>query len=587
MECALNNSTYSNDFNFTSNNSTNYTGIYPEGSNLTLQQWEELCGCCSVVVHVSEGYDVLAYRRDSSYAATLYLQHLDWYGKEALKEFKDVQGYFFHTIVTGDGWMVSMGGLDVPSIVRELENLAGGTSVSGSITDSTINNALNALQRLGMGHFLIKDPMGVVGYAIYNGGSRTGLFQLGNGQYVSVPNGPGAYRQGYTSISDPVYSAFSLENSDTWGVNRRNIIVYEFFRDHIPGSSLVKVFAARTIRSDTIVFNGNVISGGSLPVSPDRICLGEVLLKYYEPNYFGYQSMIYMYSDILNSYVTTGILPSSGITIPWKILSDPNAGPFKNNNVLTAATWVNNYINTNHQLPSTVTINGHIVNIYTYFYLATVVVQNLYSENTQNIYLGNYKEPQATTDTIVVGEMGVVEYIGIADQVKVYMDRTGVTPGYACGTSLGAYFGYQSMIYMYSTILDSYNTNGVLPDKVLVKPWKILSNPNAGPFTNNQVANAGKWVKNFVDINHQLPDTVSIGEHSVSIYMYFYLASTAVQNLYSNNPADVYAANYTAPQITKDTIVMGNMNLADFIRIADQVKVYMDRTGVTPGFAIL
>ena len=94
--------------------------------------------------------------------------------------------------------------------------------------------------------------------------------------------------------------------------------------------------------------------------------------------------------------------------IPWKILSDPNAGPFKNNNVLTAATWVNNYINTNHQLPSTVTINGHIVNIYTYFYLATVVVQNLYSENTQNIYLGNYKEPQATTDTIVVGEKGGV-----------------------------------------------------------------------------------------------------------------------------------------------------------------------------------
>ena len=577
------NLTNSDDFNSKSPADTETPTQSQEGANKTVKEWEELSGCCSVLLHVYPGYDVFAYRRDSTYAAIQYIQHINWYGKEALKEFKNVQGYFFHTIVTADGWMTSMGGPDVTSIVNELESLAGSTSVSGSITGNTISRALNALQRLGMGHFLLKAPNGVVGFAIYNGGSKTGLFQMGNGQYVSVPNGPGYYRTGYTSTSDPVYSAFNLENSDAWGQNRRNIIAYEFFKDVIPGSSLVKVYAARTIYSDIIIFGGSVIGG--LPGSPDRKYLGEVLLKYYEPTYFGYQPMIYMYSDILDSYITNGILPSSVGMIPWKILSDPNAGPFENDAVVTAAKWVKNYIDTNYQLPSTVIINGQSVSIYTYFYLASTVVQNIYSGNTRNIYIGSYVGPQATQDTISIGNMGIAEYINIADQVKVYMDRTGVTPGYAYGTSLGTYFGYGSMIYMYSDILDSYITNGILPVTIVVKPWKILSNPNAGPYTNNQVATLGTWVKNYVDTNHQLPSTVTIDGHTVSIYTYFYLASTVVQNLYNNNPQNVYAFINAAPQLTQDTISIGNMGIAEYINIADQVKVYMDRTGVTPGYA--
>jgi hypothetical protein len=94
---------------------------------------------------------------------------------------------------------------------------------------------------------------------------------------------------------------------------------------------------------------------------------------------------------------------------------------------------------------------------------------------------------------------------------------------------------------MYSTILDSYNTNGVLPDKVLVKPWKILSNPNAGPYTNEQVATAAQTVKEYMEINHKLPDTITINGYTISIYSYLHIAATVVQNIYSSNPQNVYA----------------------------------------------
>jgi hypothetical protein len=167
-----------------------------------------------------------------------------------------------------------------------------------------------------MGHFIIKAPNADVGYVIVNGGSSSGLFRMGNGQYVSVPNHPSYYRSGYISVSDPVGSAINLEISDAWGVNRRNIITYEIFKDYELGATLVKIFASSTKSSDNIIFGGQFISGSSLPSAPYRQYIGELLMRYYIPTYFGYQPMIYMYSDILDNYFTTGVLPDSRAMIP-------------------------------------------------------------------------------------------------------------------------------------------------------------------------------------------------------------------------------------------------------------------------------
>ena len=214
--------------------------------------------CCSILVHVNDNYDIFSYRRDSTYAADLYLQYLKFYGKDAIKEFKTVNGYFYHTIITADGWITSTGGPDIPSLNMALENLAGSTFSSGSITWSTINSATSILKQLGMGHFLIKSPDGMVGYTIYNGWTKTGLFKMGNNQYVSVPNGPGYYREGYVTPS--VYSNINLALTDGWGVNHRDIITYQVIRDMDDYTTYIKVYASRTLYSDNIVFNGKYIS---------------------------------------------------------------------------------------------------------------------------------------------------------------------------------------------------------------------------------------------------------------------------------------------------------------------------------------
>ena len=239
-------------------------------------------GCCSVLLHVKKGYDVFSFRRDFTYSADLHFVQLKWYGKYAIKEYKTTNGYFFHTLISRDGWIVSAGGSDIPSLNKELENLAGRTSTSGHITSNTVNNAYNILKRMGIGHFVIKSPDDTVGLVIYNGGRvKKTVFKIHDGQYVSVLNHPAYYRNGYISTSNPVSSAINLETTDRWGINRRNIITYEVMnhKEKVNYSTMVKIWASNCRGTpDNIIFNGHLIKGNSLPRIPNKKFIGQVNL---------------------------------------------------------------------------------------------------------------------------------------------------------------------------------------------------------------------------------------------------------------------------------------------------------------------
>lgn len=239
-----------------------------------------------MLLHVKKGYDVFSFRRDSNYPANLYFQKCRWYGKDTLKEYKTTNGYFFHTIVSKDGWILSEGGPDVPYLNKKLEDLGGQTSVSGKITSSTIAAATGILRSLGMGHFVIKSPDDHVGLVTYNGGSlKTALFKMSDGQYVSVPNSPSCYRSGYDSTTDPVDSAINLAVTDRWGVNRRDIITYQVInvKDLVNYSTLVNVYASDSRGTpDNIVFEGKSISKYSLPRAPNKMFVGKAILKGHE-----------------------------------------------------------------------------------------------------------------------------------------------------------------------------------------------------------------------------------------------------------------------------------------------------------------
>lgn len=247
-------------------------------------------GCCSVLVHVKKGTDIFAYRRDSTYSANIHIKKIKWYGKEAIKEYKLKRGYFFHTIITQNGWIVAMGGPDIPKLDRKMEKLAGHITLQGHISKKNIKSVYKLLKKSGMGHFIIKSPHDYVGLVIYKSGrSMIRLFKMKNKEYVCVPNSPRYYKQGkYTSKkSNPISAAIYVAGTDKWGVGRRNIITYHI-RNYV-NLTKVKIWASfdggKLVKRrdygkpDNIYFKGRKIKAKTLHYILGKKYLGQITLK--------------------------------------------------------------------------------------------------------------------------------------------------------------------------------------------------------------------------------------------------------------------------------------------------------------------
>jgi len=284
---------------------TKYNELIIEKKPKTISESKLESGCCSVVLHVNNNSYVYGYRRDSSYAADIYLKKVKLYGIEGLKEYKTRNTYFFHTLILKNGWFISAGGSDNPQVNKYLEDLGAKMAYNKKINKTYILKAMQKVKSLGIGHFVIKSPKGKVGVAIYNRGSKLSIFRMKNGEYVSIPNSPRSFRKGnyLTKKSSPVYSGIYIAGTDVFGFSRRNIMMYSVsnIQSKIAIKNLnktsfktitktkVKIWAindngkyvGRNTKSkyDNVFYKGKKTFGNSLSIIPNKKYIGEAILK--------------------------------------------------------------------------------------------------------------------------------------------------------------------------------------------------------------------------------------------------------------------------------------------------------------------
>jgi hypothetical protein len=253
-------------------------------ATLTIKPTEEY-GCCSFYLQVSNSESLTGFRRDGTNAVKIHIVKCKWNGRTAVKQYK-TNSYFFHTIVTSDGWMVGTGGIDNPNINKAIEKLAGKMVKSGKITKSSLRKVQKYERSLGLGHFGIKAPNGkyglVWGSGIYKG-------KLKAGEYLSVPNGKSSFRHSTWDkfSTNPKDAAIRVAATDPYGVNRRGITAFHWKATTAEGktTSNVKVYAANDDgqllgRStghfkDNICFGKKFISKNKLPKAPSSKYLGK------------------------------------------------------------------------------------------------------------------------------------------------------------------------------------------------------------------------------------------------------------------------------------------------------------------------
>jgi hypothetical protein len=186
------------------------------------------CQCCSFVIQ-EEDETVYAFRQDSPLNGHgVKINAQKWNGLNIIKQEIDTQvTYFFHSIITEDGWVMGQGGSQYNSASRSIEQIAGQIVLKNDISPNYLKQIKNILAGYGYGHFFIKAPDGRYGISFADT-YLTGTLKVG--QYMVIPNYYEYHVKGNYKVysSNPVDAIIIVCSYDESGENRRNLMTYDY-----------------------------------------------------------------------------------------------------------------------------------------------------------------------------------------------------------------------------------------------------------------------------------------------------------------------------------------------------------------------
>lgn len=163
--------------------------------------------------------------------------------------------------------------------------------------------------------------------------------------------------------------------------------------------------------------------------------------------------------------------------------------------VTNTSTVVKSYMETNHTLPSGVDVGENPVSRSQYLQLSTITVLNINNDSNATIHINSCNNLAYPSESSSSRNINKTEYLDIANRVNIFINNYGIAPNYA-STRTGT-IRYESLIYIYSQILNSYRINGVSPDYVIMNTWAVVSNPNTVCISMEDINNASGRVKNI------------------------------------------------------------------------------------------
>ncbi|MCR5026278.1 MAG: transglutaminase [Methanobrevibacter sp.] len=136
--------------------------------------------------------------------------------------------------------------------------------------------------------------------------------------------------------------------------------------------------------------------------------------------------------------------------------------------LVSAANYVNSYIEKNAKLPTSVSIGEVSYSTAQYLYLLSEAIVNINGGDLSNLYVLSVNNPTNPGSASNMGNLN--EYVSVANYLITSMDN-GNTPNYV-STSIGN-VGYDGLVYAFTRVLVYYGEMNKLPSTVAVKSLKI------------------------------------------------------------------------------------------------------------------
>ncbi len=265
---------------------TVYAFNYSDYNNVSFNNANEtsLSGCCSIILQLKENNSIMSFRRDSDFDADIYIKKINWHGIPAVKQYKTDGKYYCHVIITNNGWMIGLGGIDDGADNQECENIAAKMiSKNNEISKKDLIKIQKIKKSYGRGHILIKAPNGNYGIATPD---KIVTKKLNPGQYVSIPNDYSYSRKGNISLNttDKIKSMNQLARSDKYGEFRRDITTFNYYTTN--KSNITDIYVSNedgalikknyTGFVDDIYINNSLIKAEDIPIAPNYKYIGTI-----------------------------------------------------------------------------------------------------------------------------------------------------------------------------------------------------------------------------------------------------------------------------------------------------------------------
>ena len=143
--------------------------------------------------------------------------------------------------------------------------------------------------------------------------------------------------------------------------------------------------------------------------------------------------------------------------------------------IQNASASLKSYIESNNKLPNYVTIGSSQVTMPQFLQLLVTSLLQINNGTTTAMSIGNVNSPTNSTGDSIYGNINQTEYLKIAQSIKSFIDSNGIAPNYAT-SSLGK-VQYETLIYMFSKVVNYYGTNKALPNYVSVD--STVANPGS------------------------------------------------------------------------------------------------------------
>ncbi|KZX14929.1 pseudomurein-binding repeat protein [Methanobrevibacter cuticularis] len=276
--------------------------------------------------------------------------------------------------------------------------------------------------------------------------------------------------------------------------------------------------------------------------------------------------------------------------------------------ILKASKLLHNYISKNKKLPNYVTINNYKFSIPEFMYLLSKTIISKYNKVKSDITIKyDIKNPSKPSGSNIKGKLSSKQHYSSAKNIVKFINKYNKVPNYI-NTKLGR-VQYQTAIYGLNKVLAwSYNHKSKLPTALSLNVKKtnnlnkfipkytrpktsnlITTNPPAASgsikfLTMNEVLEASTRVKNYVEKNGVMPNTVSIGGNSYKINDFLYLMSKAIVNKNEGKTSSIPLLTTKSPANPSGNNKLGTIQKTEYLSLAKSLVLYYETNKQAPNY---